>query len=212
MARSSAAHGTLGNKARAALSGEICPQPLGEYSSAILHLGQRHQMDEGPNPEGDKPTETDPTRLQNCKISSHYRHVASVGIPKWARFWTAVEQRRNESADIPALLDRNLSYAWQRSAALRGSGGIADHEYPLLVRYLQQWADADTTGKVCSDAERTQYRRGCNPRRPQYRCTLDPLAGDDDAPLIDCSTLVPVITVTPSFSSRSAAFLDRDSA
>src|SRR5215831_18723552 len=90
-------------------------------------------MDEGPDPEGDEPTETNLTGLQNCKISSHYRHVASVGIPKWARFWTAVEQRRNESADIPALLDRNLSYA----------------------------------------------------RRPQHRRTLDPLAGDDHALLID---------------------------
>src|SRR6516165_72559 len=128
MARSSAAHGTLGDKARAALSGEVCPQPLGEYSSAILHLGQRHQMDEGPDPEGDKPSETNSTGLQNCKISSHYRHIASVGIPKWARFWTAVEQRRNVSADIPALLVRDLSYAWQRSASLCGSSGIAYHE------------------------------------------------------------------------------------
>ena len=148
MARSSAAHGTLGNKARAALSGEICPQPLGEDSSAILHLRQRHQMDEGPDPEGDKPTKTNSTGLQNCEIPPHDRHVASVGIPKWARFWTAVEQRRNESADIPALLDRNLSYAWQRPAALRGSRGITDHEYPRLVRYLQEWSDADTAGMV----------------------------------------------------------------
>ena len=148
MARSSAAHGTLGNKARAALSGEICPQPLGEDSSAILHLRQRHQMDEGPDPEGDKPTKTNSTGLQNCEIPPHDRHVASVGIPKWARFWTAVEQRRNESADIPALLDRDLSYARQRVAALRGSGGIADHEYPRFVRYLQEWADEDTTGMV----------------------------------------------------------------
>src|SRR5215831_3019891 len=185
MARSSAARGTLGNETRAALSDEICPQPLGDYSSAILHLRQRHQMGEGPDPEGNKPTETNSTGFQNCKISSHYRHVASVGVPKWARFWTAVDQRRNESADVPALLDRDLSYAWQRSAALRGSGGIADHEYPRLVRYLQEWADADTTGMVCGDAERAQYRRGCNPRRPQYRCTLDPLAGDDHALRID---------------------------
>src|SRR5215813_7486662 len=148
MARSSPAHGTLGNKARAALSGEICPQPLDEYSSAILHLRQRHQMDEGPDPEGNTPTETNSTGLQNCKIPPHYRHVASVGIPKWAMFWTAVDQRRNESADVPALLDRNLSYAGQRSAALRGSRRIADHEYPRLVRYLEEWADADTTGMV----------------------------------------------------------------
>src|SRR5215467_10784376 len=146
MARSSAARGTLGNEARAALSGEICPKPLDEYWSAILHLGKRHQMDEGPDPEGDKPTETNSTRLQNCKISSHYRHVASVGIPKWARFWTAVEQRGNESADIPALLDRNRSYARQGSAVLRGSGSIADYEYPRLVRYLQERANADTAG------------------------------------------------------------------
>src|SRR5215469_4026525 len=118
MARSSAAHGTLGNKARAALSGEISPQPVGEYSSAILHLRQRHQMDEGPDPEGDKPTETNSTGLQNCKIPPHYRHVASVGIPEWGKFGTAVDQRRNKSADIAALLDRNLSYAWQRSAVL----------------------------------------------------------------------------------------------
>src|SRR5262245_61032711 len=94
-------------------------------------------MGEGPDPEGNKPTETNSTGFQNCKISSHYRHVASVGIPKWARFWTAVDQRRNESADVPALLDRDLSYAWQRSAALRGSGGIADNEYPRLVGYLR---------------------------------------------------------------------------
>src|SRR5215469_14962416 len=142
-------------------------------------------MDEGPDPEGHKPTETNSTRLQNCKISSHYRHVASVGIPKWARFWTAVEQCRNESADIPALLDRNLSYAWQRSAVLRGSGGIADYEYPRLVRYLQERANADTTGMVSIDTKRAQYRRGCNPRRPQHGRTLDPLPGDDHALLID---------------------------
>src|SRR5215469_13125666 len=107
MARSSASRGALGNETRAALSGEIRPQPLGEYSSAILHLGKGGQMNESPDPEGHKPTETNSTRLQNRKIPPHYRHASSVGIPKWARFWTPVEQRRNKSADIPTPLDRN---------------------------------------------------------------------------------------------------------
>src|SRR5215472_7141473 len=106
-------------------------------------------MNEGPDPEGHKPTETNSTRFQNCKIPPHYRHVASVGIPKWARLWAAVEQRRNKSADIPTLLDCNLSYARQRSAAaLRGSGGVADYEYPRLVRYLQERANTDTAGMI----------------------------------------------------------------
>jgi len=168
-------------------------------------------MDEGPEPEGGKPGETNSTRLQDGEILSHHRHVAFVEVPEGARLWMAVEHCRNEAADIAALLDRNLRDTRQRSAAPRGGGRIADDEYPRLIRYVRERANTDPTGMVGLDAEHAQYRRGCDPRRPQHRRTLDPLAGDDHVVLIDVFHPCPVMTVTPSFSSRLAAFLDRDS-
>src|SRR5215472_8354661 len=125
-------------------------------------------MDERPYPEGYKPTETNSTRLQNCKIPSHYRHVASVGIREGARLRATVESRRNKAADISTLLDGNLCYARQRSAALRGSGGIADYEYPRLVRYFRKGPNQEPAGMAIMETKGAQNRRGCNPRRPQH--------------------------------------------
>lgn len=113
-------------------------------------------MDEGPEPEGHNSARSNSTRLQDGEILSHHRHFAFVKVPEGARLWTAVEHGRNEATDISTLLDRNLRGTWQRSAALRGGGCIANDEYPGLIRYVQERANTDPTGMVGIDAEHAQ--------------------------------------------------------
>jgi len=126
---------------------------LGPHSAAVLHLGKGHYVDEGPDPEGYKPTKTNSTRLHNCEIPSHHRHVASIEIPKRARLWTAVENRRNKAPDVSTLLDCHLRDTRQGPVALRGSSCIADDGYLWLIRYVQERANANSTGMVCIDLE-----------------------------------------------------------
>jgi hypothetical protein len=169
-------------------------------------------VDEGPDPEGYKPTETNSTRLHNCKIPSHDRQAASVEIPKWARLWAVVESRRNEATDVPTLLDCNLRDARQGSAALRGSGCIADDEYLPLIRYVQERANANSTGMSVLTRSMLNIGEGATPA-VHSTVALSILVPATITPCSSTySTLAPVMTVTPSFSSRLAPFLDRDSA
>jgi hypothetical protein len=116
--------------------------------AAVLQLGKRHHMDEGPEPEGEKPGKTSSTRLQDGEVLSHYRHVAFVEIAERTRFCMAVEHCRNVATGTPALLDHNPRHP-QRSAASRHGGRIADDEYSRLIRYVQERANTDPAGMVC---------------------------------------------------------------
>ena len=86
MARFSAAQrlsGPLGNEPRAALPGEISPQPLGPHLAAILQLRERHHVNKRSDPEGYQPAQS---RIRpDSKMAKFFPTTAMLPLSKYRK-------------------------------------------------------------------------------------------------------------------------------
>jgi RecB family exonuclease len=78
--------GLLRNQSRAALPGEIRPEPLSLHAQRILQLRKRHEMQEDPNEPGEKATHAKSATLSYREIFADDRHAALVEVLK-RTFW-----------------------------------------------------------------------------------------------------------------------------
>src|SRR6202041_1856591 len=95
----------LGDQTRAALPGEIAPQPLVLDAKPVLQLGQKEQMNKGPGQPGREPRQSYAARFHDGEILADDGHVALVEVPKRARRLSTADLSRDQSSDIAALLD-----------------------------------------------------------------------------------------------------------
>src|SRR5258708_39662781 len=163
------------DQTRAALAGEIAPEPLVLHAALILQLRQEHDVKKRPDEPRNNSCELDSTRLHDGKILADHRHVALIEVSERTRRFTAADLSGDEPSDVSALLDCDLRHSRQRSTVLDQGRGITDDEYSTGIGEVQKWADACPASSVGRRAEHLYDRRRRNTRRPQYRPAIAPL-------------------------------------
>src|SRR5258707_15432751 len=104
------------DQARAALPGDIGPEPLVLHPQTVLQLRQRHDMQKGPNEPGDKPAHAKAPALQYREILADDRHVALIEVSERMFWLSSLELSRDQPSDITPLLDRRLRHTAHRSS------------------------------------------------------------------------------------------------
>src|ERR1700690_3901270 len=130
------------DQTRAALAGEVAPEPLVLHAAPILQLRQEQDVNKCPYEPRNNACELDSARLQDCKILANHRHVALIEVSEKTRRFSAAELSGDPSSDVPALLDCGLRHSRHRSTVLYQGRCIADDEYPASIGDVQKWADA----------------------------------------------------------------------
>src|SRR4029077_18703931 len=130
------------DQTRAALAGEIAPEPLVLHAALILQLRQEHDGNKRPDEPRNNSGELELARLHDGKILADHRHVALIEVSERTGRFTAAELSGDPPSHVPALLDCDLRHPRQRSTVLYQSRGIADDEYPASIGDVQKWADA----------------------------------------------------------------------
>src|SRR5437879_1983552 len=74
----------FGNQARAALTGQVRPEPLRLDAKPVLQLRQRKHVQRGPDQPGQEAASAQPTGLEDRKILADHRHVTFVPVPEGA--------------------------------------------------------------------------------------------------------------------------------
>ncbi len=201
----------FGDQSGAALPGEIGPEPLPLHPEPVLQLRQRHQMQEDPDEPCGEPAHANAPALQNREIFADDGHIALIEISERTFRLMPVELARDQASDIASLLDRRL-----RDAGHRAPLPTTDEASP-------------TTN---TPAAPSTSMNGPTAARPALS-VLPPscfTSGDGATPAVQitvalgirvplattpfsstCSTLTPVIILTPSFSSLFAALPARRS-
>src|SRR5262249_20879467 len=88
------------DQARAALAGEIRPQPLTLHAQAILQLRQREDVNERPHQIRQEAAGAQPTSLQHRVILADDGHVALVEIAEWALYLASLQLFRDKPPDV----------------------------------------------------------------------------------------------------------------
>src|SRR5262249_14978465 len=129
----------LGNQTRAALAGEIRPQPLALHAQPVLQLRQRQDVNERPHEPREEAARVERASFQDRKVLADDRHVAFVEIAKRTLDWAAFELLRDQLTDVAPLLNRRLRDAWHGMLAVRDGRCIADDEHS--IGHLEKWID-----------------------------------------------------------------------
>src|SRR3981189_457818 len=87
-------------QARAALPGEVGPEPPGLHPEPVLQLRQRHEMQEDPDEPGDKPAHAEAPALQDREILADDAHVALVAGSERMLRLASLEFPRDQASDI----------------------------------------------------------------------------------------------------------------
>src|SRR5258706_15586102 len=89
------------DQTRAALAGEIAPEPLVLHAALILQLRQENAVDKRPDEPRNNSCDLDSARLQNCKILSNHRHVALCEESERPRRFPAAQVPGDLPAAVP---------------------------------------------------------------------------------------------------------------
>src|SRR6266446_2928000 len=123
MAASSARYGRrsrrLGDQARAALAGEIRPEPLALHAQAVLELRQGEDVNERPHQPRQEAACAQPAPLQHRVILADDGHVALVEIAEWTLDLPPLQVSRNQPPDVPPFLNGCLRDAGHGMSVLR---------------------------------------------------------------------------------------------
>src|SRR6266436_132748 len=143
----------LGNQARAALTGEVRPKPLGFDLQSILQLGKRGHVDECPYQPRQESAHVKTTGLQDRKVLADHGHIALVKISERTPRVPSLEPFANQPPHITPLLDRCLGDAGHGASVLHDRRGIADDEYAGYIWNLQARTNGYATGPIDLGAE-----------------------------------------------------------
>src|SRR5262245_63665078 len=102
------------DQARAALAGEIRPEPLTLHAQAILQLRKSDDVNERPHQIRQEATGAQPTPLQHRVILADDGHVALVEIAEWALHLPSLQLFGDQPPDVPAFLNCRLRHAGHR--------------------------------------------------------------------------------------------------
>ena len=139
----------LRDQSRAALPGEIGPEPLGSHASPVLQLWKRHEMKEDPNQPGDKPTHPKAPALQYREILADDRHIALIKVSEWTFWFSSLDLLRDQASNIAALLDRRLRHARHWLAVADDRCRIADDEDVGDIWNVHEGADQYSARPIC---------------------------------------------------------------
>src|SRR3954471_14383901 len=98
------------DQSRAALPGEVRPEPLPLHPQAVLQLRKRHDVQEDPDEPGEKPAHVQASALQDGEVLADHRHVTLVEIAEWTLRPPSAEFERDQASDIVPLLNRGLRH------------------------------------------------------------------------------------------------------
>src|SRR5262249_49055007 len=202
----------LGDEARAALAGEIRPEPLALHAQPVLQLRQGKDVDERPHQPREEAACVQPAPLQHRVILADDGHVALVEIAERTFDRPPLQLFVDQPPDVPPFLNRRLRHAGHGMSVLHHRRRVADNEHSGRVHDFQEWINERPLRAVGFGTEHLWNRRRCDPA-VHSTVTLGILLPPAITPLSSTvSTLTSVTTFTPSFSRRLATLRDTDSA
>src|SRR5262249_61743927 len=98
----------LGDGARAALAGEIRPEPLVLHAQPVLQLRQGEDVNERPDKPRQEAACPRPAPLQHRIILADHSHVALIEIAERSFYLPPLQLFRDQSSDVLPLLNRRL--------------------------------------------------------------------------------------------------------
>src|SRR5882757_8682555 len=106
--------GALRDQSRAALAGEIRPEPLRLHPQPVLRLGKRHDVQKYPDEPREKAAGAQMSAFQDGEVPADDSHAALVAIAEGPPGSAALELPRDQASDIASLLDGRLRHARHR--------------------------------------------------------------------------------------------------
>src|SRR4029077_13445080 len=106
--------GSLGDQSRAALAGEIRPEPLRLHPQAVLHLGKNNKMQPYPDEPSEKAAGVEAAAFQDSEVPADDGHAALVVIAEGPPGLPTLELPRDQASDMTSLLDGRLRHARHR--------------------------------------------------------------------------------------------------
>ena len=94
-----------------------------------MKLRQREHVQRGPHQPGDKAAAAEITRLKDGEILTHYRHTASVAVPKRLTILASSDAVGNDMPDKSSLLNGCLRHSGHGLTILEYSGCVARHKH-----------------------------------------------------------------------------------
>src|SRR5580704_16597102 len=176
---------SLGDQSRAALAGEIRPEPLRLYTQPVLRLGKRHDVQQYPDEPREKAAGAEMSTFQDGEVAADDGNAALVAIAEWPPGLPALELPRDQASDIASLLDGRLRHARHRPSIARDRRCVADDEHIRHTRDVEAGADRHAACAVRLAAQQLRDRRGGDARGPQHRGAVNSRTVCDDAFLVD---------------------------
>src|ERR1700674_1951014 len=177
--------GAADDEPGAALKGEIRPQPAQRDDQAVAEADQVIDVRQRPDQPGDEAAQVNPAEVDHRRLAPDGGEVAVVAIAEGRRRRPAREPRRDQLADVGALLLRHRRDTRQRLAALAHVCGVADDEDFRMTRERQIGRDLDAAHRVALGIEPIAGGGGGDAGGPEDRARLDALARGGDATGID---------------------------
>src|SRR5215831_8310425 len=101
-------------QSRAALAGEIRPEPLALHAQPVLQPRQGDEVNERPHQPGQETAGAQPAPLQHSVVLADHSHVALVEIAERTFDFSSPQLLRDQPSDVASFLDRRLRDAWHR--------------------------------------------------------------------------------------------------
>src|SRR5438128_3364827 len=170
---------------RPALTRQVGPYPLDEHADAEARLAEELEVHSGPREPGDEPGKMESSALQHGEALPHDSHVAFVEVAERTRRRLSRDPPADEPSRVAALLHRDLRVPGERPPILQEYGRVTDHEDLRMPRDAQVGLYLDASGPIRRDGQPLPGGRRRHAGGPDDRPAGDPLAGDDDALLVD---------------------------
>src|SRR5262249_38024222 len=155
-----------GDEPRAALEGNIGPEPVEQHREPIAEADQEEDVDGAPEEPGEPPAQLDEAEIADRDLAPDRRQVARVAVAEGGHR-LAGEAGEDGPRRVGALLLGGGRDAGDGPArGVDAGGGVADDEDLGMPRHAEVGLDDDASGAVLPGAEPFRRRRGGDARRP----------------------------------------------